>query len=60
MTTRAWFWCDGRLDNWEELRAELLDCGPRCADRSDAELVLNAYQTWGEDCLAHLDGDLRW
>ena len=48
---------DGRLDNWEELRAELLDCGAALRDRSDAELVLNAYQTWGEDCLAHLDGD---
>ena len=26
-------------------------------DRSDAELVLRSYETWGRDCLAHIDGD---
>ena len=48
---------DGRLDNWEELRTELSGRGTVLRDRSDAELVLRAYQTWGRACLAHLDGD---
>jgi asparagine synthase (glutamine-hydrolysing) len=48
---------DGRVDNWEELRRELLACGALLRDRSDAELVLRAYQTWGEDCLDRIDGD---
>lgn len=48
---------DGRLDNWEELRAELLGAGARLRSRADAELVLRAYQQWGGDCLAHMDGD---
>ena len=26
-------------------------------NRSDAELVLRAYEIWGRDCLAHIDGD---
>ena len=48
---------DGRLDNWQELRERLLTHGAVLRDRSDAELVLRAYQAWGPDCLAHLDGD---
>ncbi len=48
---------DGRVDNWEDLRKELLGRGARLRTRSDAELVLRAYEAWGEDCLAHIDGD---
>ena len=48
---------DGRLDNWEELRRELQSRGVALRNRSDAELVLRAYETWGPDCLSHIDGD---
>lgn len=48
---------DGWLSNWEELgRAlELAQCDP--GNGSDAELVLRAYQRWGEDCLQRIEGD---
>ena len=48
---------DGRVDNWEELRQELLGREAVLRDRSDAELVLRAYETWGSQCLSHIDGD---
>ena len=48
---------DGRVDNWEELRRELLGKGAVLRTRADAELVLRAYEVWGRDCLAHIDGD---
>src|SRR5271166_5070347 len=48
---------DGRIDNWEELRRELLSRGARLRNRSDAELVLRSYEIWGRDCLARIDGD---
>jgi len=48
---------DGRVDNWEELRRELLGRGALLRTRSDAELVLKAYETWGRECLPHIDGD---
>ncbi len=48
---------DGRVDNWEELRRELLGRGAVLRTRADAELVLRAYEVWGEDCLTHMDGD---
>ena len=48
---------DGHLTNWEELRTELLARGARLRTRSDAELVLRAIEVWGDDCLAHIDGE---
>ena len=38
---------DGRIDNWEELRAQLRSAGATLRTRADAELVLRAYETWG-------------
>lgn len=48
---------DGWLSNWEELRSDLLTRGARLRTRSDAELVLRAYEAWGEDCPRHIDGE---
>lgn len=48
---------DGYLTNWEELRRNLLDRGARLRTRSDAELVLRSYETWGDDCARHIDGE---
>jgi asparagine synthase (glutamine-hydrolysing) len=48
---------DGRVDNWEELRKELLVRGTVLRNRADAELVLRAYEIWGEKCLNYIDGD---
>lgn len=51
---------DGRVDNWEELRRELLGRGAVLRTRADAELVLRAYEAWGADCPAHIDGDFAF
>ncbi len=48
---------DGRVDNWEELRCELLVKGAVLRTRADAELVLRAYEVWGRECLPRIDGD---
>ncbi len=48
---------DGRVDNWDELRKELLGRGVVLRNRSDAELVLRAFESWGQECLRHIDGD---
>lgn len=48
---------DGRVDNWEELRRELLGRGAVLRDRSDAELVLRAYEVWGEACPDRIIGE---
>ncbi|MGE0675358.1 MAG: asparagine synthase-related protein, partial [Methylibium sp.] len=48
---------DGRVDNTAELRRELLARGAVPRDATDAELVLLAYETWGEDCPQHVIGE---
>lgn len=51
---------DGRVDNWLELRAELLQRGAVLRTRADAELVLRAFEIWGEPCVEHIDGDFAF
>lgn len=48
---------DGRVDNGAELRRALPDRGARLRDGSDAELALHAYESWGADCVARIEGD---
>jgi asparagine synthase (glutamine-hydrolysing) len=45
---------DGRLDNYEELCA-LLDM--RCSEISDSQIVLSAFERWGERCFSYFVGD---
>ncbi|MEP3052408.1 MAG: asparagine synthase-related protein [Erythrobacter sp.] len=51
---------DGYLTNYHELRSELLACGALLRNRSDAELVLKAYEKWGDDCVRHIDGEFAF
>ncbi len=51
---------DGWLSNWTELRSELIARGSHLRTRSDAELVLRAYEVWGEDCPQHIDGEFAF
>ena len=48
---------DGRVDNWQELRRELLGKGAELRSRADAELVLRAYEVWGEACPSKIIGE---
>lgn len=51
---------DGYLTNWEELRCDLLARGAVLRNRSDAELVLRAYEQWGDDCAARIEGEFAF
>ncbi len=51
---------DGYLTNWEELRRDLIERGAVLRNRSDAELVLRAYEQWGEDCAARIEGEFAF
>ncbi len=53
----AWIAWDGRLDNDGELR-ELLE--PRARNAPHSELVLLAYERWGEACVERLLGDFAF
>ena len=51
---------DGYLTNWEELRRDLTERGARLRNRSDAELILRAYEQWGEECAERIEGEFAF
>jgi asparagine synthase (glutamine-hydrolysing) len=47
---------NGELYNYRELRENLTLCGHRFATQSDTEILVHAWEEWGEDCLDELRG----
>lgn len=56
---RLWISADLRLDNRDELCAQL-GGAVDARTATDAEIVLAAYERWGEDCPRHLVGDFAF
>lgn len=50
-----WITYNGEIYNYIELRAEL-GGGGSFRTTSDTEVILRAYQRWGQDCVTHLRG----
>ncbi len=58
---RAWIVADIRLDARRELVSALRSSGWEAnLSDSDAQLLLHAYEAWGESCLDHLLGDFAF
>ncbi|UOZ03665.1 asparagine synthase (glutamine-hydrolyzing) [Amycolatopsis sp. WQ 127309] len=53
---RWWLCYNGELYNYRELRRELQRLGARFRTDSDTEVVLQAWLTWGRDCLSRFNG----
>ncbi len=51
---------DGFLTNNEELRLDLLQRKVQLRNESDAELILAAYEVWGQKCAAKCDGEFAF
>jgi asparagine synthase (glutamine-hydrolysing) len=47
---------NGELYNYRELRERLALCGHHFATKSDTEILVHAWEEWGEDCPAELRG----
>jgi asparagine synthase (glutamine-hydrolysing) len=47
---------NGEIYNFRELRKELEAAGHQFRTRSDTEVIVHAYEAWGEDCISRLHG----
>ena len=54
--SRLWITFNGEIYNFLELRKELASRGCRFRTRTDTEVILQAYEVFGEDCVKHLNG----
>lgn len=55
-TGTVWAALNGEIYNFQSLRADLQRLGHRFRTRSDTEVLVHAYEEYGEQCVHHLDG----
>jgi asparagine synthase (glutamine-hydrolysing) len=55
-TGDLWIVLNGEIYNYKELADEVQSKGVRLRSSSDTEILLYAYQIWGEECLERLNG----
>ena len=51
-----WVVFNGEIFNYVELRAELLALGHRFRTQSDTEVIVHAYEAWGEEAFGRFNG----
>lgn len=51
-----WITFNGEIYNYEELKEELLKLGHVFKSNTDTEVIIHAYEQWGEECLKKFNG----
>lgn len=56
VSENSWITFNGEIYNYRELRSELEARGRTFLSQSDTEVILQAYEEWGPDCLSRFRG----
>jgi asparagine synthase (glutamine-hydrolysing) len=51
-----WITHNGEIYNYREVRKELIAVGYQFTSQSDTEVIVKAYEAWGEKCLVKFNG----
>jgi asparagine synthase (glutamine-hydrolysing) len=51
-----WLIYNGEIYNYKELRTQLKAAGHKFRSKTDAEVILHAYEEWGMECLKRFNG----
>lgn len=51
-----WIVFNGEIFNYVELRSELQQLGHRFRTKSDTEVIVHAYEAWGDEAFARMNG----
>ena len=54
--SNIWITFNGEIYNYRELRSTLEQRGHRFRTQSDTEVIVHAYEEWGDRCVTHLRG----
>lgn len=54
--SKYWITYNGEIYNYVELRKELESLGCHFSSRTDTEVILAAYATWGKGCISRFNG----
>ncbi|MBI5470770.1 MAG: asparagine synthase (glutamine-hydrolyzing) [Ignavibacteriae bacterium] len=52
----VWITFNGEIYNYRELRSQLKTCGHTFKTESDTEVIIHAYEQWGEECVTRFNG----
>lgn len=52
----VWLVANGEIYNFPSLRSRLESLGHKFYSHSDSEVILHAYESWGENCVDYLQG----
>ncbi len=55
-TGKLWVSFNGEIFNYVELRAELIELGHVFRTKSDTEVIVHAYEAWGDEAFARMSG----
>ncbi|KAF0221975.1 MAG: asparagine synthase (glutamine-hydrolysing), partial [bacterium] len=53
---RIWLTFNGEIYNYLEIRQDLISRGHRFRSNTDSEVIIAAYQEWGEQCVIRFNG----